>query len=35
MMVKKVKVIPVPCNNEDLPNVLKFAKLWKPVENQP
>jgi hypothetical protein len=24
--------IPVPCANEDLPNVLKFAKLWKPVQ---
>lgn len=22
--------IPVPVENEDLPNVLKFAKLWKP-----
>lgn len=22
--------IPVPVNNEALPNVLKFAKLWKP-----
>lgn len=22
--------IPIPCKNEDLPNVLKFAKLWKP-----
>lgn len=27
--------IPVPCEDKDLPNVLKFAKLWKPVdENQ-
>jgi hypothetical protein len=25
--------IPVPCKNEDLPNVLKFAKLWKPAES--
>ena len=23
--------IPLPCHNDDLPNVLKFAKLWKPV----
>ena len=23
--------IPVPCRDEDLPNVLKFAKLWKPT----
>lgn len=23
--------IPVPCANEHLPNVLKFARLWKPV----
>jgi hypothetical protein len=22
--------IPIPCKNEDLPNVLKFAKLWSP-----
>lgn len=22
--------IPIPCKNEDLPSVLKFAKLWKP-----
>lgn len=22
--------IPLPVSNEDLPNVLKFAKLWKP-----
>lgn len=26
--------IPVPCANEDLPNVLKFAKLWKPVQGE-
>lgn len=25
--------IPIPCANEDLPNVLKFAKLWGP-QNQ-
>lgn len=24
--------IPIPCRNEDLPNVLKFARLWKPVQ---
>ena len=23
--------IPIPCKNEDLPKVLKFAKLWKPL----
>ena len=23
--------IPLPCLNDSLPNVLKFAKLWKPV----
>lgn len=23
--------IPVPCADADLPNVLKFAKLWKPT----
>lgn len=23
--------IPVPCANEHLPNVLKFARLWKPL----
>lgn len=22
--------IPIPCGNSDLPNVLKFAKLWSP-----
>lgn len=27
--------IPVPCRDEDLPNVLKFAKLWKPVQVEP
>jgi hypothetical protein len=25
-------LIPFPCENEQIPNVLKFAKLWKPVE---
>ena len=24
--------IPIPCRNENLPNVLKFAKLWKPKQ---
>lgn len=23
--------IPIPCENDALPNVLKFAKLWKPT----
>jgi len=27
---RKSCAIPLPCLNEDLPNVLKFAKLWKP-----
>lgn len=27
---KKSCGIPVPCYNENIPNVLKFAKLWKP-----
>lgn len=27
--------IPIPCRNEDLPNVLKFARLWKPVQDEP
>ena len=26
--------IPIPCQNEDLPNVLKFARLWKPVQDE-
>jgi hypothetical protein len=25
--------IPVPCVDADLPNVLRFAKLWKPVQS--
>jgi hypothetical protein len=25
--------IPIPVYNNDIPNVLKFAKLWKPKEN--
>lgn len=27
---KKSCAIPIPVYNENLPNVLKFAKLWKP-----
>lgn len=27
---RKSCAIPLPVKNEDLPNVLKFAKLWKP-----
>ncbi len=27
---KKCCAIPLPCPNEVLPNVLKFAKLWQP-----
>lgn len=27
----KICAIPVPCKDSDLPNVLKFAKLWKPI----
>lgn len=23
--------IPIPCYNDQIPNVLKFAKLWKPI----
>ena len=26
--------IPLPCENVDLPNVLKFAKLWKPLNSE-
>lgn len=26
--------IPLPCMNEEVPNVLKFAKLWKPITNE-
>lgn len=25
--------IPLPCPNESLPNVLKFARLWSPVSS--
>lgn len=28
---KKSCAIPVPCENNLLPNVLKYAKLWKPT----
>lgn len=28
---KKACAIPVPCQNDQIPNVLKFAKLWKPL----
>jgi hypothetical protein len=24
--------IPIPCPDDDLPNVLKFARLWKPLD---
>jgi len=27
---EKCCAVPLPCANEALPNVLKFAKLWKP-----
>ena len=27
---RKSCAIPIPVNNEDLPKVLQFAKLWKP-----
>ena len=30
---KKSCAIPLPVYNDKLPNVLKFAKLWKPNEN--
>ena len=26
----KICAIPIPCENDQLPNVLKFAKLWSP-----
>lgn len=29
---KKSCAIPLPCENEELPNVLKFAKLWSPKQ---
>jgi hypothetical protein len=30
---KKSIAIPLPVDNSDIPNVLKFAKLWKPNES--
>jgi hypothetical protein len=27
---RKSCAIPIPCENEDRPNVLKYAKMWKP-----
>ncbi len=30
---RKSCAVPLPTKNENLPNVLKFAKLWKPNEN--
>lgn len=32
---EKSCAIPVPCENQELPNVLKFAKLWKPMQVGP
>lgn len=34
---EKSCAVPVPCENEDLPKVLRFAKLWKPmvIESSP
>jgi len=31
---RKSCAIPVPCENEDRPNVLKYAKMWKPKDAQ-
>jgi hypothetical protein len=28
---KKSCAIPIPCNDNDRPNVLRFARLWEPV----
>jgi hypothetical protein len=28
---RKSCAIPVPCEDDDRPNVLKFSKLWKPI----
>lgn len=28
---RKSCAIPVPVSNDELPNVLRFAKLWKPI----
>lgn len=30
---EKTCAVPLPCDNDNLPNVLKFAKLWKPISN--
>lgn len=30
---KKACTIPIPCENNEIPNVLKFAKLWKPINS--
>ena len=30
---KKSCAIPIPVENIDLPNVLRFAKLWKPTQS--
>jgi len=32
---RKSCAIPVPCENEDRPNVLKYAKMWKPKDEYP
>jgi hypothetical protein len=32
---QKACAIPVPVHNEQIPNVLKFAKLWKPLYENP
>jgi hypothetical protein len=31
---EKSCAIPVPCENDKVPNVLKFAKLWKPITKE-
>jgi hypothetical protein len=31
---KKSCAVILPCENEHIPNVLKFAKLWKPIETK-
>lgn len=28
---EKACAIPIPCDNSEIPNVLRFAKLWKPA----
>ncbi len=32
---EKSCAVPVPCADEELPKVLRFAKLWKPVQPEP